>query len=70
MFSRILEVNYSLKIPSHTTQEVHIKKYLRNPTALFLFASDAARVCMQSNLQPVLFTKYLLQLRNVQGPVV
>ena len=39
---------------------------IKSPTLTNNFASDAARVCMQSNLQPVLFTKYLLQLCNIK----
>jgi hypothetical protein len=39
---------------------------IKSPTLTNNLASDAARVWMQSNLQPVLFTKYLLQVCNVQ----
>ena len=39
---------------------------IKSPTLTNNLASDAARVCMQSNLQPVLFTKYLLQLCNIK----
>lgn len=38
----------------------------KSPTFTDTLAGEAARVCMDFNLQPILFTKYLLQLCNIE----